>query len=58
MVWSGGWKWDNCNSIINKYILKKEKRKKMFKWFTRAFEKNLCSVTAIQISKLFLTQLL
>ena len=23
--WSGvrGWKWDNCNSIINKYIFKK-----------------------------------
>ena len=26
--WSGvkGGKWDNCNSIINKYILKKEKK--------------------------------
>ena len=25
MEWSeGGGKWDNCNSIINKYILKKE----------------------------------
>ena len=27
--WSGvkGWKWDNCNSIINKYIKKKEKQR-------------------------------
>ena len=25
--WGAG-KWDNCNSIINKYILKNEKRKK------------------------------
>ena len=27
--WSGvgGWKWDNCNSIINKYIFKKKKKK-------------------------------
>ena len=24
MEWSEGGKWDNCNSIINKYILKKE----------------------------------
>ena len=23
--WSGGGKWDNCNSIINKYIEKKRK---------------------------------
>ena len=23
MEWSGGGKWDNCNSIINKYIKKK-----------------------------------
>ena len=23
MEWSEGGKWDNCNSIINKYILKK-----------------------------------
>ena len=23
MEWSDGGKWDNCNSIINKYILKK-----------------------------------
>ena len=22
-----GWKWDNCNSIINKYVKKKEKKK-------------------------------
>ena len=22
--WSEGGKWDNCNTIINKYILKKE----------------------------------
>ena len=28
--WSGvgGGKWDNCNSIINKYIKKKEKKEK------------------------------
>ena len=26
MEWSGGGKWDNCNSIINKYIKKKEKK--------------------------------
>ena len=25
MEWSVGGKWDNCNSIINKYILKKKK---------------------------------
>ena len=25
MEWSEGGEWDNCNSIINKYILKKEK---------------------------------
>ena len=25
MEWSGG-EWDNCNSIINKYIKKKEKK--------------------------------
>ena len=24
MEWSDGGKWDNCNSIINKYILKKK----------------------------------
>ena len=24
----GGGKWDNCNSIINKYILKNESKKK------------------------------
>ena len=32
--WSGvkGWKWDNCNSIINKYILKFFKRKTIKKW--------------------------
>ena len=24
--WSGGGEWDNCNSIINKYILKKIKK--------------------------------
>ena len=23
MEWSGGGEWDNCNSIINKYIFKK-----------------------------------
>ena len=23
MEWSGGGQWDNCNSIINKYIKKK-----------------------------------
>ena len=28
MEWSGGGKWDNCNSIINKYILKKKDKKK------------------------------
>ena len=28
MEWSGGGKWDNCNSIINKYIKKKNKKKK------------------------------
>ena len=28
MEWSGGGKWDNCNSIINKYIKKKKKEKK------------------------------
>ena len=28
MEWSGGGKWGNCNSIINKYIKKKKKRKK------------------------------
>ena len=26
MEWSEGEKWDNCNSIINKYILKKKKQ--------------------------------
>ena len=25
MEWSEGGEWDNCNSIINKYIKKKEK---------------------------------
>ena len=25
--WSVGGKWDNCNSIINKYIKKKKKNK-------------------------------
>ena len=25
MEWSEGGKWDNCNSIINKYIKKKER---------------------------------
>ena len=30
MEWSGGGKWDNCNSIINKYIKKKKKKKKKF----------------------------
>ena len=25
MEWSGGWKWDNCNSIINKYIFLKSR---------------------------------
>ena len=29
MEWSGGGKWDNCNSIINKYIKKKQKQKKV-----------------------------
>ena len=24
--WSGGGKWDNCNSIINKYIKKKKNK--------------------------------
>ena len=24
MEWSEGGKWDNCNSIINKYIFKKQ----------------------------------
>ena len=27
MEWNEGGKWDNCNSIINKYIFKKEKQK-------------------------------
>ena len=27
MEWSEGGEWDNCNSIINKYILKKVKKK-------------------------------
>ena len=27
MEWSGQGKWDNCNSIINKYIFKKIKNK-------------------------------
>ena len=26
LEWSAGGKWDNCNSIINKYIKKKEKK--------------------------------
>ena len=32
--WGG--KWDNCNSIINKYILKKRKkrRKKIIPWLS------------------------
>ena len=35
MEWSGGGRWDNCNSIINKYIFKKcyikeKKRKENF----------------------------
>ena len=29
--WEG--EWDNCNSIINKYILKKVKKKKDFEYF-------------------------
>ena len=28
MEWSEGGKWDNCNSIINKYILKKKRNTK------------------------------
>ena len=24
--WSGGGEWDNCNSIINKYVFKKLKK--------------------------------
>ena len=32
--WSGvGGKWDNCNSIINKYIKKKKKKKKINKYW-------------------------
>ena len=27
MEWSEGGEWDNCNSIINKYILKKRQRR-------------------------------
>ena len=26
MEWNGGGEWDNCNSIINKYIFKKNKK--------------------------------
>ena len=29
MGWSEGGKWDNCNSIINKYILKNKTSKKI-----------------------------
>ena len=28
MEWSEGGEWDNCNSIINKYIKKKKRKKK------------------------------
>ena len=35
MEWSeGGGKWDNCNSIINKYI-KKKKNRKVLEWSPR-----------------------
>ena len=27
MEWSGGGEWDNCNSIINKYIKKRKQNK-------------------------------
>ena len=27
MEWSEGGKWDNCNSIINKYFIKKRRRR-------------------------------
>ena len=34
--WSGvGGKWDNCNSIINKYIKKTNKQKKRSRWERR-----------------------
>ena len=43
--WSGvkGGKWDNCNSIINKYILKKEKKQTDFNTKTR----RLSSIKAV-----------
>ena len=28
MEWSGEGKWDNCNSIINKYLFKKERNQR------------------------------
>ena len=38
MEWSGGGKWDNCNSIINKYIKKKDKKKRQKKKKKNTFE--------------------
>ena len=32
MEWNGG-EWDNCNSIINKYIKKEKKRKSSYIYF-------------------------
>ena len=34
MEWSEGGEWDNCNSIINKYILKKVKKKNIYYCFS------------------------
>ena len=39
MEWSeGGGKWDNCNSIINKYILKKKYKNGMINYNAKIFQ--------------------
>ena len=52
MKWRGG-KWDNCNSIINKYILKKEKKQKTtfhsfpFKYMVSSLNSERCILSAV-----------
>ena len=59
MEWSEGGEWDNCNSILNKYIKKRKKKINLF--MTKQYYKysevtilrnNICSLCSI-ISLIF-----
>ena len=53
--WSGvkGGKWDNCNSIINKYILKRqslESKAANFKFYALAMDDSTDAIDTAQLS--------